>query len=170
MVLGNKHSVILRCVLVCLSCHNKALQIGRLKQQNCVGSQLWRLEIQTWDVTRVDSIGEGNGNPLQCSCLENPRDGQAWWAVVYGVTQSQTRLTWLSSSSSSRVDSIWGLQGRICPRPLSLVLDSCILPTSLHIFLPLCALPCPNFPFFRGHQSCCIRAHSNDLISTWLSP
>ena len=36
--------------------------------------------------------GEGNGNPLQCSCLENPRDGGAWWAAVYGVTQSQTRL------------------------------------------------------------------------------
>ena len=41
-------------------------------------------------------IGEGNGNPLQCSCLENPRDGAAWWAAVYGVTQSRTRLQWLS--------------------------------------------------------------------------
>ena len=39
----------------------------------------------------------GNGNPLQCSCLENPRDGGAWWAAVYGVTQSRTRLKWLSS-------------------------------------------------------------------------
>ena len=39
---------------------------------------------------------EGNGNPLQCSCLENPRDGGAWWAAVYGVTQSRTRLKWLS--------------------------------------------------------------------------
>ena len=46
---------------------------------------------------------EGNGNPLQCSCLENPRDGGAWWAAVYGVTQSRTRLTRLSSSSSSTV-------------------------------------------------------------------
>ena len=45
-------------------------------------------------------IGEGNGNPLQCSCLENPRDGGAWWAAVYGVTQSWTRLTQLSSSNS----------------------------------------------------------------------
>ena len=44
-------------------------------------------------------IGEGNGNPLQCSCLENPRDGGAWWAAVYGVAQSRTRLKWLSSSS-----------------------------------------------------------------------
>ena len=44
--------------------------------------------------------GEGNGNPLQCSCLENPRDGGAWWAAVYGVTQSRTQLKRLSSSSS----------------------------------------------------------------------
>ena len=43
--------------------------------------------------------GEGNGNPLQCSCLENPRDGGAWWAAVYGVAQSRTRLKRLSSSS-----------------------------------------------------------------------
>ena len=46
-------------------------------------------------------IGEGNGSPLQCSCLENPRDGGAWWAAVYGVTQSRTRLKRLSSNSSS---------------------------------------------------------------------
>ena len=44
-------------------------------------------------------MGEGNGNPLQCSFLENPRDGGAWWAAVYGVTQSRTWLKWLSSSS-----------------------------------------------------------------------
>ena len=40
----------------------------------------------------LSCIGEGNSNPLQCSCLENPRDGGAWWAAVYGVTQSQTQL------------------------------------------------------------------------------
>ena len=45
-------------------------------------------------------IGEGNGNPLQCSCLENPRNGGAWWAAVYGVAQGRTRLKRLSSSSS----------------------------------------------------------------------
>ena len=45
--------------------------------------------------------GEGNGNPLQCSCLENPRDRGAWWAAVYGVAQSRTRLNRLSSSSGS---------------------------------------------------------------------
>ena len=50
----------------------------------------------------LSCIGEGNGNPLQCSCLENPRDGGAWWAAVYGVAQSWTWLKWLSSSSSSK--------------------------------------------------------------------
>ena len=49
----------------------------------------------------LSCTGEGNGNPLQCSCLENPRDGGAWWAAVYGVAESRTRLKRLSSSSSS---------------------------------------------------------------------
>ena len=49
----------------------------------------------------LSCTGEGNGNPLQCSCLENPRDRGAWWAAVYGVAQSHTRLKRLSSSSSS---------------------------------------------------------------------
>ena len=49
----------------------------------------------------LSCIGEGNGNPLQCSCLENPREGGAWRAAIYGVAQSRTRLKWLSSSSSS---------------------------------------------------------------------
>ena len=44
----------------------------------------------------LSCMGEGNGNPLQCSCLENPRDGGAWWAAVYGVAQSQIRLKRLS--------------------------------------------------------------------------
>ena len=49
----------------------------------------------------LSCIGEGNGNPLQCSCLENPRDGGPWWAAVYGVAQSRTWLKWLSSSSAT---------------------------------------------------------------------
>ena len=65
-------------------------------------------------------IGEGNGNPLQCSCLENPRDRGAWRAAVYGVAQSQTRLKWLSSSSrqnpgrdaSQQKQRGYGVQGR----------------------------------------------------------
>ena len=48
----------------------------------------------------LSCIGEGNGNPLQCSCLENPRDGRAWWAAVYGVAQSQTQLKRLSKQAS----------------------------------------------------------------------
>ena len=61
----------------------------------------------------LSCIGEGNGNPLQCSCLENPRDGGAWWAAVYGVTQSRTQLKRLSSSSSSP----WSWLGRNALRP-----------------------------------------------------
>ena len=49
----------------------------------------------------LSCIGERNGSPLQCSYLENPRDGRAWWVAIYGVAQSQTRLKRLSSSSSS---------------------------------------------------------------------
>ena len=52
----------------------------------------------------LSCIGEGNGNPLQCSCLENPRDGEAWWAAISGVAQSRTRLKRLSSSSSSSLE------------------------------------------------------------------
>ena len=55
----------------------------------------------------LSCVGEGNGNPLQCSCLENPRDGEAWWAAVYGVAQSRTRLKWLSSSSSKYCSGLW---------------------------------------------------------------
>ena len=50
----------------------------------------------------LSCIGEGNGNPLQCSCLENPRDRGAWWAAAYGVAQSRIWLKWLSSSSSRK--------------------------------------------------------------------
>ena len=58
----------------------------------------------------LSCIREGNDNPLQCSCFENPRDGGAWWTAVYGVTQSQTRMKWLSSSSSSSPILQWSLR------------------------------------------------------------
>ena len=71
-----------------------------------VGCSPWGLEKS--DTTErlhfhfsLSCIGEGNGSPLQCSCLENPRDGRAWWAAVCGVAQSRTRLKRLSSSSST---------------------------------------------------------------------
>ena len=76
-------------------------------RRNLVGCSPWGLE--EWDTTErlhfhfsLSCIGEGNGNPLQCSCLENPRDRGAWWAAVYGVAQSRTQLKQLSSSNSNR--------------------------------------------------------------------
>ena len=62
----------------------------------------WELDTTEWLHFHfsLSRIGEGNGNPLQCSCLENARDRGAWWAAVYGVAQSRTRLKRLSSSSS----------------------------------------------------------------------
>ena len=73
-------------------------------QRSLVGCSPWDLE--ELDTTEglhfhfsLSCVGEGNGNSLQCSCLENPRDGGAWWAAVYGVAQSQTQLKRLSSSS-----------------------------------------------------------------------
>ena len=71
----------------------------------------------------LSCIGEGNGNPLQCSCLENPRDGKAWWAAVYGVAQSRTRLKRLSSSSSSEELSWAVFHGVICFPSLSSLVD-----------------------------------------------
>ena len=50
----------------------------------------------------LSCIGEGNGNPLQCSCLGSPRDGGAWWAAVYGVTQSRTRLKRLNNNNNNK--------------------------------------------------------------------
>ena len=69
---------------------------GRLQS---MGSQRVGHDWATSLSLSLSFIGEGNGNPLQCSCLKNPRDGGAWWAAIYGVTQSRTRLKRLSSSS-----------------------------------------------------------------------
>ena len=82
-------------------------------QRSLVGCSPWRhWESDTTEQLHfhfsLSCIGEGNDNPLQCSCLENPRDGGAWWAVVYGFTQSQTRLKWFSSSSSSMLIALLG--------------------------------------------------------------
>ena len=71
---------------------------GRLQSMG-----LWRVGLD-WVTSlslSLSCIGEGTGNPVQCSCLENPRDGGAWWAAIYGVTQSRTWLKRLSSTSSS---------------------------------------------------------------------
>ena len=80
-------------------------------QKSLVGCSPWGREES--DMTEqfpfhfsLSCIGEGSGNLLQCSCLENPKDGGDWWAAVYGVAQSRTRLKWLSSSSSKVNDEI----------------------------------------------------------------
>ena len=82
--------------------------------RSLVGCSPWGLEES--DTTErlhfhfsLSCIGEGYGNPLQCSCLENPRDGGAWWAAVCGVAQSRTRLKQLSSSRSSNAHT-WNLE------------------------------------------------------------
>ena len=68
--------------------------MGSLRDRQAIAKSTERLHFHF----SLLCIGEGNGNPLQCSCLENPRDGGAWWAAVYGVAQSQTRLKRLSSN------------------------------------------------------------------------
>ena len=83
-------------------------------QRSLVGSSPWgREESDTTERLHIhfslSCIGEGNGNPLQCSFLENPRDEEAWWAAVYGVAQSWTRLKRLSSSSMP----IWAQSNRM---------------------------------------------------------
>ena len=80
-------------------------------QRSLVGCSPWgRSELDTTERLHfhfsLSCIGEGNGNPLQCSCLENLSDWGAWWAAVYGVTQSRTRLTQLSSSSKMIKNSV----------------------------------------------------------------
>ena len=81
-------------------------------RRSLVGCSPWgRWELDTTQRLHfhfsLSCIGEGNGNRLQCSRLENPRDGGAWWAAIYGVAQSQTRLKRPSSSSSSSSSSRW---------------------------------------------------------------
>ena len=78
---------------------------GRRSLVGCSPWGHWELDTTQWLHFHfsLSCIGEGNGNPLQCSCLENPGDGGAWWAAVYEVAQSRTRLKWLSSSSKALI-------------------------------------------------------------------
>ena len=87
-------------------------------RRSLVGCSLWgREESDTTEWLHfhfsLSWIGEGNGNPLQCSCLENPRDRGAWWAAVYGVAQSWTRLKRFSSSNSSSSSSLYSTKKEI---------------------------------------------------------
>ena len=83
----------------------------------------------------LSCTGEGNGTPLQCSCLENPRDGGAWWAAVYGVAQSRTRLERLSSSSAASVSAV---------RIMSSAYLRCLI-FLLAILIPACVSSSPAF-------------------------
>ena len=78
----------------------------------------------------LSCIGEGNGNPLQCSCLENLRDRGAWWVAIYGVAQSWTRLKWLSSShyiwSEFLTDSIQFGHGYLSILTICLLINLCL--------------------------------------------
>ena len=78
----------------------------------------------------LSCTGEGNGNPPQCSCLENPRDGGAWWAAVYGVAQSRTRLKRLSSSSMVDVGLPPQLSGKESACSAGVGGDACSIPGS----------------------------------------
>ena len=86
-----------------------AWKIPRMEEPGGLQS-MGSLRVRHGWATSLSLIGEGNGNPLQCSCLENPRDGGAWWAAVYRVAQSRTRLKWLSSSSSSSSSPLQSIQ------------------------------------------------------------
>ena len=92
------------------------IHMYNLALMSCQLDVLWHFECSSpWGREESDTterlpfhfslscMGEGNGNPLYCYCLENPRDGGAWWAAVYEVAQSRTRLKRLSSSSSSKL-------------------------------------------------------------------
>ena len=91
-------------------------EAGRLQS---MGSRRVRHDWATSLSLSLSCIGEGNGNPLQCSCLENPRDGGAWWAAIYGVAQSQTQLKQLSSHSSITFirSGPWWLSGKESSHP-----------------------------------------------------
>ena len=106
--------------------------------RNLVGYSPWgrqESDMTEWLLFQfsLSCIREGNGNPLQCSCLENPKDGEAWWAAVYGVTQSRTRLKRLSSSSSSSSSD----QFTVTLTPLSVSLPICIMVRSTYICMCL---------------------------------
>ena len=116
--------------------------------------------------TSLSRVGEGNGNPLQCSCMENPRDGGAWWAAVYGVAQSRTRLKRLSSSSCHSGSLLlkffigkiwvviyliekWGEVAQSCPT-LCNPLDSSLPGSFLHGILQTRVLEWVAISFSRG--------------------
>ena len=113
----------------------------------------------------LSCIGEGNGNPLQCSCLENPRDWGAWWAVVYGVAQSRTRLKRLSSSSKPLVS-------EFCHLPKLYDLEQNLLSLSFLIFEKSESNDCTSLiELSRGlDDSHAVLSIWNQLSTHWIFP
>ena len=103
-------------------------------------------------------IGEGNGNPLQCSCLENPRDEGAWWDAVSGVAQNRTWLKRLSSSNSSSILESWS--GRFANAWLFLL--------NSYLYFSLC-LKIPNFSvlYIWPYISSWKYTHQHEDIADW---
>ena len=126
----------------------------------------------------LSCIGEGNGNPLQCCCLENSRDRGAWWAAVYGVAQSRTRLKWLSSSSrvspSSSVKNIISLMlvltiwWHLCVESSHMWLEECLLSPVCSLDKILLAFSLLHF-VFQG-QTCLLLQISLDFPLMHSSP
>ena len=104
----------------------------------------------------LSCIGEGNGNPLQYSCLENPRDEGAWWAAVYGVEQSRTRLKRLSSSSSNPLSLVvWIFFSHIYIQGKIHILYFCVLEIHKHdIVLQIISFFSPSVHVFEICQWC----------------
>ena len=125
---------------------------GRRSLVGCSPWGRWGLDTTEWLHFHfsLSCIGEGNVNPFQCSCLENPRDRGAWWAAIYGVAQSRTRLKRLSSSSSSNFNQL-KLGFYLPPKPLH------AYPHTLSLLLLLlshfsCVQLCVT-PYTAAHQA-----------------
>ena len=97
----------------------------------------------------LSCIGEGNGNPLQCSCLENPRDGGAWWAAIYGVAQSPT---WLKQLSSSSIPFLIKLKFKL-----------------RYVYIKICAYSFHWIPYLRRMSLSRIIQLPNDTCSTFMT-
>ena len=111
---------------VATSCITPRYSAITMREWDSTGSQFWELSFTFG--------GKGNDNPLQCSCLENPRDEGAWWTAFYGVTQSRTRLKRLSSSSNNIILVVQNLLIllKIFPKRVDIAQLSKIYPLSLN--------------------------------------
>ena len=115
----------------------------------------------------LSCIGEGNGSPLQCSCLGNPKDGGAWWAAIYGVAQSRTQLKQLSSSNSN----IAKYGGCFCCCLFGFVRDLVSICRDITLLTKVCLVKAMVFPivvygcefssvqFNRSVMSDCLQPH-----------